>query len=121
DHADRAIPEQRRQITRLPHGNIAVPEIRLLTARVVRVVIDGAASEAEEVVVAALQWTELRQVAEMPFPDERRPVAGFPQQRWQRRMLRRQADIRRGVGQRLLEADTQPVLIAPCDQPDTRG
>src|SRR5205814_10503108 len=102
------------------HGNVAVPEIRLRIRAGMRVVVDGAAAEAEEMVVAALQRSELREVAEMPFADERRAVADLSQQRGQRRMFRWKTDVGNAGAKRLLEADTQPVLIAAGDQADAR-
>ena len=54
----------------------------------------------------------------MPLPDERRAVAGLLQQRRQGGMLRRQTDI--AAGQRLLQPDRQPVLVAAGDQRGAR-
>jgi hypothetical protein len=58
-------------------------------------IVGSAAEDAEEVIVAALQWTEIRKVTEMPFADQRGAVARLLQQRRQRRMVRGQADILR--------------------------
>ena len=43
-------------------------------------IVGTAAEDPEEVVVAALQWTEIRQVAEMPFADQRGAIARLLQQ-----------------------------------------
>jgi hypothetical protein len=43
-------------------------------------IVGTAAEHSEEVVVAAFQWTEIRQVAEMPFADQRGAIAGLLQQ-----------------------------------------
>ena len=71
-------------------------------------------------VVAALQRAIRRQLAEMPLADERRRVARFFQERWQRGFCRWQSD--RGVSnrERLLEADGEAVLIAPGHERDSR-
>src|SRR5260370_21816865 len=56
----------------------------------------------------------------MPLADQAGAVARPLQQRWQGRMLGRQADL--GVArQRLLEPEPQPILIAAGDQRETRG
>ena len=63
---------------------LLVKLIRLRTgASVVGAVIEiiGSAAEyAEEVVVAALQWTEVRKKPEMPFANQRGAVARLLQQ-----------------------------------------
>ena len=80
-------------------------------------IVGSAAENAEEMVVAALDRAEVRQEAEMPLADQRGAIARLPEQRRQRGMARRQADIpgRRRID-RLLEPDRQPVLIAAGDQ-----
>src|SRR5262245_40754102 len=55
----------------------------------------------------------------MPFPNERGAVAGFPEQRWQRRLRRRQTG-NAGGSERFLETDGKPILIATGDERDTR-
>src|SRR5438552_18548584 len=92
-----------------------VPQILLLIGAAVRVVVDGAAAEAVEMIVPALLRTERRQLAKVPLADERRPVTGLLQQRRNRRLLRREADDAVGR-ERFLEADAVPVLIAAGDQ-----
>ena len=122
DRLDRAVAEQVRHVAVAVDRHFLFVELVGLgaAARVIGPVIEvvgGAAEDAEEVVVAALDRAEIRQEAEMPLADQRRAVAGGAQQRRQGRMTWRQAD---GLGRRrvdrLLEADGQPILIAPGDQ-----
>jgi hypothetical protein len=54
--------------------------VRLRRGRTMIEIVGTTTDYSEEVVVAALQWTEIRQVAEMPFADQRGPVARLPQQ-----------------------------------------
>ena len=69
-------------------GDIVVPEIVSVIGALMRIVIDRATAEAVEMIIAALQWTEFRQTAEVPFADQRRAVSGLPQQRRQRGVIR---------------------------------
>ena len=87
-----------------------------------REVIDRAAAETIEIVVAALQRTEIGQPPQMPFADQRGLVTGLLQERRQGRMLRRQTDLARHTrAQRLFEPDGQPVLVTPGNQRDAGG
>jgi hypothetical protein len=86
----------------------------------VREVIDRTAAETIEIVVSALQRTEIGQPPQMPFADQRGLVTGLLQERRQGRMARRQTDLaRRPRAQRLFEPDRQPVLVTPSDQRDS--
>src|SRR5262245_59476056 len=49
-------------------------------ARTMIEIIGSAGEDPEEVVIAALQWTEIRQEAEMPFADQRGAIACLLQQ-----------------------------------------
>src|SRR6185312_17143742 len=59
---------------------------------------------------------EFRRDAEMPFADQGRAVARFPEERRQSRMLRRQSNTGFCDRQRFLETDAEAILIAPGDQ-----
>jgi len=88
----------------------------------VREVIDRAAAEAIEIVVAALQRAEIGQCAQMPFAYQCGLIAGPVQDRRQGRMIRRQADLsRRTSAQRFFQTDRQSVLITPGDQRHAGG
>ena len=86
-----------------------------------REVIEGAAAESPEVIVAALERAEVGQIAEVPFAEQGGAVAGFLEERGQRGMLGRQAQSGVAGAQRLVEADGQAVLIAAGDQRGPRG
>src|SRR5262245_13467504 len=95
--------------------DVMVPQIVLLTGVDVRVIVHRAAAEAKEMIIPALERTEFRQCAQMPLADQASAVPNLLQQRRQSRMLGRQADL--GVArQRLLEPQTEPILIAAGDQ-----
>ena len=120
DHVLGARAQKVREVPRLLDRHVVVPEIGLLIGARVRVVVDGAAAEPVEMVVAAQKRTEFRQAAEMPFADEGRAIASFPEKRRQRWLLGRQSDDSRG-GQRLLQTDREAVLISAGDQRDAGG
>src|SRR5213078_2735675 len=88
--------------------------------RLVREVVDAAAAEAPEMVVAALQGAVVGQRAEMPLADEGRAIARFAQQRGESRMVRRQAGLAGLARDRLFETDGQAVLIAAGDERGAR-
>src|SRR5215472_7068820 len=94
--------------------NVVVPKVFPGSIRM-REVVHGAAAESEEMIVAALQRTELGQNPQMPLADQRRAVTGFLQERGQGGMLGRQANLRISR-QRLLQANAQPILVTACDQ-----
>src|SRR5258708_6449800 len=85
-------------------------------------IIRSTAEYPEEMVIATLERTEIRQEAEMPFTDKRCAVAGAPKERRQRRMAWRQPDVLgRVCVDRLLQSDREAILIASSDQGRTRG
>src|ERR1044072_7573589 len=92
----------------------------LVRARRVRTMIEivgTAADYAEEVVVAALQWTEIWQVAEMPFANQGGGIARLLQQRRQSGVAWRQADVLGTYRTNwFFEPDRQASLITASDQ-----
>mmetsp|Transcript_67487 Transcript_67487/g.186944 ORF Transcript_67487/g.186944 Transcript_67487/m.186944 type:complete len:527 (-) Transcript_67487:101-1681(-) len=84
-------------------------------------IVHRAAGVAKELVVAALQRTELGQGAEVPFAEQRGAVAAGLQQRGQGGVLGWQAELVAGAGNRLLQPAAQPVLVAAGDQAKARG
>ena len=79
-------------------------------------IVCAAAQDAEEVVVAALQWTEIRQRAEMPFADQRGAVAHLLQQRWQGGVARGRPNSAGPGAEMGSSSPTANRLIAPGDQ-----
>src|SRR5450631_2732842 len=80
-------------------------------------IIGAAAEYPEKLIIPALQRTEIRQLAKMPFSDQRRAISRLLQQGWQCGVAWRQADpfgTRRK--KRLFEPNRQASLIAPSDQ-----
>src|SRR4029453_5697922 len=72
------------------------PGYRKLVSPRVRTMIEivgTTADHSEEVVVAALQWAEIWQVAEMPFADQRGAIARLLQHRRQSGVAWRQANV----------------------------
>ena len=120
DFGHGAVAEQVREIANLVNLDIAIPEIIRVAARwtvFVREVIQRAATESVEAVIAAFQRPEIRQPAEVPFSDQRRAVAGGFEKRRQSRMVRWYADVAvAAAGQGLFQTDRKTVLIAPGDQ-----
>jgi hypothetical protein len=116
DRGNGAVSQQTGEIAGLLDGHVAIPQIRLLIGAVVRVVVERAAAETVEVLVAASQWTVRRQRTQVPLTDEGRRITRLPEQRGEGRMLGRQPDVTRRRWQRLLETDAQPVLVAAGDQ-----
>jgi hypothetical protein len=81
-------------------------------------IVRRASENAEEMVVAALERAEVRQIAEMPFADEGRAVACLLEQRRQGRVAGRQTDaFRRRWIDRFLEPHRKTHLIASGNQP----
>lgn len=116
DTLDRALGQQVRVIANLLHRHLAFVQVaaRLRArTRFVREIVDAAAVVAEEDVITALERTEHRQEAQVPFAEQGGPVAGLLQQRGQRRVFRRQADAPGRPGDRLFQAAAQAVLVEP--------
>ena len=115
------------EIGEIPDGmgfRLALEEVVLPGGVAVGEVVEAAAHRAEELPVAALQRSEVRQEAEVPLADQGRRVAGVAQQRGQRRVVRRQAQHRIAAvaaRDRLVVAAAQPVLEAPGHQREARG
>src|ERR1700730_16578207 len=85
-------------------------------------IIRGAAEYPEEMVIATLERTEIRQEAEMPFADERCAVAGAPNERRQRRMAWRQPDVPGRVrADRPVQSNRGTILVCPGDLGGARG
>ena len=112
---DRAVGEQLGEIAILLDPRRAVPEI-LGAGEAMGEIVDAAAAQSPEFLVAAFVRAVFRQQAEMPFADQRGRVTAVAKQRGERRMRRRQADI--AAAQRLLQADRQAVLVTPRHQRD---
>ena len=81
-----------------------------------RVVVQRAAVETPEMVVAALERAVIGQAAQMPLAEQRGAVSSRLQQRRQGRLGGRHPDILRRGGDRLLQPDRQAVLVSPGDQ-----
>jgi hypothetical protein len=91
DHVDRAISQQVRQISGVTDLDVVFPQILGIGRRwpvFMREVIEHAGAEAVEMIVSALQWTEIGQPAQTPLADQGRLVAGLLQDRRQGRVLR---------------------------------
>jgi hypothetical protein len=74
DGLHRPIAEQVRHVAVPLDRHLLLVELARLRAGAQRVrtmieIVGSAAEDPEELVVAALQWTEIRQKAEMPFAD----------------------------------------------------
>src|SRR5262249_14433890 len=108
------------EIADLMDLDVLVPQIMLLTPVDVREIVHCLAADTEEVVVTALERTEIRQNAQMPLADQSSAVSRLLQQRRQGGMLGRKADLR-VANQRLLEPQPQSILVAAGDQRETRG
>src|SRR5262245_30514437 len=79
DHLHRALAEQARRIADIVADAVVVPEIMFTVGASMREIIDRAAAEAIEMIIAAFQRAEFGQRSEMPFTDQRRAVARFLQ------------------------------------------
>src|SRR6266481_9757182 len=100
-------------------SHIIVPKIILATYSV-REIVHCPAAKSVEMIVATLQRTKLWQKTQMPLANQRRAVAGFSQQRGQRRVFRGKPDIEVAT-QRLLQAEPHPILVAAGNQRRPRG
>src|SRR6516164_3163967 len=123
DKGDRPLAQHVGDIALPLHRRLTLVEIMLAAIAKMCVVAGIAAHDPEELVIPALQGTVARQIAEMPFADERGAVAGTTQQRRESRVTRRYAHLWRvaiAPPQRFDEPDRQPVLIASSDQRNPR-
>src|SRR4029450_6077601 len=91
DRLHRALAEEVGHIANAIDRHLLLVERHWRLAAVIKIV-GIAAENSEEVVVAALERTEVGQIAEVPFADQRGAVARFLENRRQRRVARRQAD-----------------------------
>ena len=127
DRLHRAIAEQIRHVAVALDRHLLLMQLIGLrpSARMVGTMIEiigGTAEDAEEMVVAALERTEIRQKTEVPLSDQRRGIARLLQQGRQGRMARRQADVLRSSGvDRLLQANRHTVLVSPGGKRRARG
>ena len=90
DHLDRPIAEQVRHVANSLNRDLLLVELarepgyrELVGLEGVRTMVEivcAAAEDSEELIVAALQRTEIRQRAEMPFADQRGAIARLLQQ-----------------------------------------
>ncbi len=76
----RARTQQIGEIALALNRRFVFPQIRRAARIGVREVIETAGMKAKEFVVAALAWTEVRRITQMPFPDQRSGVASVTQQ-----------------------------------------
>src|SRR5262249_9658848 len=123
DGLDRPVAKQFSHVTVTLDRDLALMELTCLRTTLCCIgavieIVGCAGIDAEELVVAALDWAEIRQKAEMPFANKARAVARLLEQRGKRRMAGRRTDAfrRRGVDW-LFEAHLEPHLIAPGNQP----
>src|SRR5690348_907368 len=79
DKGDRPLAQHVGDIALPLHRRLTLVEIMLAAIAKMRVVAGIAAHDPEELVIPALQGTVARQIAEMPFADERGAVAGITQ------------------------------------------
>ena len=82
DSRHRAVGEQIGQISSLLNFCVTVPQVIsvcIRRRRLVRKVVQAAAAKSPEMIVAALERTVIRQITQMPFPDERGGVTCFLQ------------------------------------------
>ncbi len=109
DEPHRVVAEEIGEIAGLVGQNVFVPQ------RVIMVEVVGrAAADPVIVLVAAFERPVVRKEAEVPLADQGRVVALGAQQRRQRGM--RWGEPRHVGGQRLFEADREPILVASGDQ-----
>src|SRR4051812_2094539 len=80
-------------------------------------IISAATEYPEKLVVATFQRTEIWQVTKMPFSDQRRAISRVLEQRWQRGVAGRQADVFGSQRSKwLFQPKRQTSLIAPRNQ-----
>ena len=115
DMGGRSVAQQVGDISDLIGLRLAFVEVEFAIVTAVRVVAREGAHDAEELVVAAPQRAEAGQVAEVPFADKRRPVAGATQLFGQGRIIGRHAHpVPRPLlrQKRLHQAKRKTVLVA---------
>ena len=81
-HIYRVAAEQIGQVAHLVNCDVVVPEFVPMVRAGMHVIVECAATEAVEMVVAAFQGAELGKNTEVPLSDEGCTVAGLPKQRW---------------------------------------
>ncbi len=125
NNLNRVVSDELGQIPLFFNPGVAVPQpvSDAIAARrqFVREVIDAAVFEAPEMVVATLERTVVRKISQMPFPEQRCPIASRLQDRGERGVIRRNTGSIRSRRQRLCETHRQPILIAPRDQRRARS
>src|SRR6185436_77641 len=99
DDFDATLCEQIGEIAVLLYRLVVLIKIHPAGGVLVREIILGASDNAEELVISMLGWVELRPVAAMPFPDQVGFVTVGLQQRSDRGMLRRNADIGNAIAE----------------------
>src|SRR5262249_6744112 len=99
--------------------NVLVPEVFPASISM-RKIVQRAAAESIEMIVAALQRAKPGESAQMPLADQSRAVTGFLQERRQGGMFGRQTNLRISR-QRLFQAQAQPILVTARDQCHARG
>src|SRR5258706_11424852 len=120
DRLSRAVAEKVRHVS-VPIDRDLLLEERVGGTRIVLEIVRRPREDPEELVVAALERTELREKAHMPLADEACPVANLLDERRQRRMARGQPGVLWALwNDRLLEAGRETILIAPRDQGRSR-
>src|SRR6266478_3262287 len=97
DKGDRPLAQHFGDIALPLDRRLALVEVVLTPIAKMRVIAGIAAHDPEELVIPALQRTVARQIAEMPFANERGAVAGITQQRRESRVTRRYAHLWRVV------------------------
>ncbi|MCY1370077.1 hypothetical protein D9M69_571520 [compost metagenome] len=120
----RLVREHVRQVAHFLVRLVIDVEVVVAAGRAVGEVVHPAGHDAEKFFVARAQRAEVRRVAQVPFADQRRAVAGLLQQRGQGGDLGRQAQGRAAFAaavDRLFERAAQAVLVAHGGHGKTRG
>jgi len=115
DDRHRAVAEEIGEVAFARDGGAVVPEVWFVVGPGVPEVVEGTAADTVEVVVPALQRPKRRLRSEVPLTDEEGPITLGSEQRGQRRMPGRQADVGGGA-QGLVETDPQAVLVPAGDE-----
>ena len=118
----RPIAKKGRHIAGLRYWLVSVPKVRLASRVDVEEIVDRAASISVKMIIPAFQRTKFRQVAEVPFADQRRAVTDLLQKRRQSRMFWRQANARLcDACNRLFHSDRQSGLVTACYDSNSRA